>query len=188
MKRREGKHRTKDLTWYHLCTTRNQAWALLMPRTGVRLVVPWPLHCSWTLWWWEGLQEGNIWSPDMLPGGMKQQNYLSLAFSCNLYWPVEGHGRCLLGHKLRPAPLENTWSLNSPSYTVLASLCTHASVQQHWRKFCHKCIGIHRQLRLMMDFCNLWIFTCGSLVHMGSSERRRWEKDYIKGKGRQQKE
>lgn len=66
----------KGLTWYHLCTTRNQVWALLMPRTAVRLVVPWPLHCSWTLWWWEGLQEGNMWSIHTLPGGTEQWNYV----------------------------------------------------------------------------------------------------------------
>lgn len=91
LKRRGEERWAKGLTWYHLCTTRNQVWALLTPHTGVRLVVLWPLHCSWTLWWWEGLQEGNTWSHHTLPCGIKHWYYARAGFSCKPSGPVEAH-------------------------------------------------------------------------------------------------
>lgn len=107
LKKRGGKRRAKGLTWYHLCTTRNRAWALLMPHTAARLVVPWPLHCSWTLWWWEGLQEGNTWSIPILPGGANSETMSGLPASCKLFGLLEAHGSCLLWPMFPPAPLQN---------------------------------------------------------------------------------
>lgn len=108
LKKRGGRRRAKGLTWYHLCTTRNRAWALLMPRTAVRLVVPWLLHCSWTLWWWEGLQEGNTGSIHTLPGGTKQWNYVRASCLMETVWATVDHSSCLLRPLFPPAPLQNT--------------------------------------------------------------------------------
>lgn len=183
LKKRGEKRRAKGLTWCHLCTTRSQAWALLMPRTAVRLVVPWPLRCSWTLWWWEGLQGGNTGSIHTLPGGTKQSNYLRAASSG--YWRSAAAVCCgpycpLLLCRTLLFELSLIHNISSTPCMCFSSALLNKVLSEMHRH-------TQAKLRLTMDFYNLWIFTYGSVDHIGLSERRRWEKDFIKGKGRQQK-